>query len=479
MDWGISQHHLVNAWSVTWALYIFSVAVWIIIQKRPPLATVLWILILALLPYAGYVVYYFFGPQRLKRRRTKRLRSQLMIAAQAERARLQEHPHIISPSVAQMATLAQSTGDIPLSSATDIRLLVGGAQTYDAFLDAIKAAQHHIHIEFYIYEPDHIGTAIRDQLVERARAGVIVRFLVDALGSARLGNKFLAPLRAAGVEVAFFHRIKIGRRLRPVTNYRNHRKILICDGDVGFTGGFNVTDKEDPRVREDAYHDVHVRIEGGAVHWLQMVFLEDWTYSTGQRAKAEELERLLPPTPVGKYFMQIVSSGPDDPRESIHRTQVAAIHSATERVWLTTAYFVPSSAALMSLTTAALKGIDVRLLVPRCSDSRFVTAASRSYFDELIAAGVKVWEYQDGMLHSKTLVVDDTYSFVATANFDNRSFRLNFEVAALIYGPEMSKLLGRQFELDLRLATRVAKDRPSSFLRRLADASARLFSPIL
>jgi cardiolipin synthase len=181
----------------------------------------------------------------------------------------------------------------------------------------------------------------------------------------------------------------------------------------------------------------------------------------------------------GKHFVQILSSGPDDPRESIHRMQLAAINAATERVWLTTAYFVPTTAALMSLTLAAQRGVDVRVLVPCVSDSRFVTAAARSYFDELIDAGVKVWEYQDRMLHSKTLVVDQTYSFVGTANFDTRSFVLNFEVTALIYGPDMASNLNRQFEIDLRRSTRVMRHRKTSALRKLGDATARLFSPLL
>ncbi|OVZ55870.1 cardiolipin synthase [Pigmentiphaga sp. NML080357] len=473
------QHHLVNAWSVGWALYIGTVTVWIVLQRRPPLSTVLWILVLALLPYVGYIVYYFLGPQRLKRRRIKRLRSRLLIASQTERALLREHEHQIPPTVARMAALGRTACDIPLSSATDVRLLVGGAQTYDAFVEAICAAREHIHVEFYIFDPDRIGTAIRDLLAEKARQGVAVRLLVDALGSDRLGRRFLAPLREAGAQVGFFHNVRIGRRWRPVTNYRNHRKILICDGKLGFTGGLNVTDDEDERTRPDAYHDVHLRIEGGAVRWLQMVFLEDWAYATKQRTDDRELDALLPEMPPGEHHVQILTSGPDDPRQAIHRMQVAAIHAATERVWLTTAYFVPSEPALMSLTSAAQKGVDVRLLVPRRSDSLVVTAASRSYFDELLEAGVKVWEYQDRMLHSKTLLVDDTYSFIGTANFDNRSFELNFEVMALVYGETMARQLGRQFELDLRQAARVAKDRETPFPRRLFDSFARLFSPML
>jgi len=473
------HHHLVNAWSVAWALYIGSVTVWIVWQRRSPLSTVLWILVLAFMPYVGYAVYYFLGPQRLKRRRIKRLRTRLLIASQTERAFLREQQYEAPAAVARIAALGRATCDIPPSSATDVQLLVGGAQTYDAFVEAISAARHHIHVEFYIFDPDRIGTLIRDLLVRKAREGVTVRLLVDALGSDALSRRFLAPLREAGVQIGFFHNIRIGRRLRPVTNYRNHRKILICDGKLGFTGGLNVTDDEDERIRPDAYHDVHLRIEGGAVRWLQMTFLEDWAYATHQRTEERDLDALLPDMPAGEHYVQILTSGPDDPRQAIHRTQIAAIHAATERVWLTTAYFVPSEPALLSLVTAAQKGVDVRLLVPQRSDSLVVTAAARSYFDELLEAGVKIWEYRDRMLHSKTLLVDDTYSFIGTANFDQRSFELNFEVTALVYGEAMARQLGRQFELDLRHAARVTKDRKTTFARRLFDSFARLFSPML
>ena len=291
----------------------------------------------------------------------------------------------------------------------------------------------------------------------------------------------MAPLHEAGVKVALFHDTKIGRRLRPVTNYRTHRKIVVCDGRVGFTGGVNITDEEDKRTNPDAYHDVHLRIEGSAVRWLQTTFLEDWTYATGEdpRGMDDTMAAMLPQLEAGDIPVQIVTSGPDNALEAIHRMHVEAIHSATHRAWLTTPYFVPGEPALMALTSAALRGVDVRLLVPRRSDSAIVSAAARSYFDELIAAGVKVWEYKARMLHSKTLVVDDHCAMIGTANFDNRSFRLNFEVCAVVYGPELARPLAAQFETDLHSSGAVRAHRPQNFWRRLGDAVARLFSPLL
>jgi cardiolipin synthase len=305
--------------------------------------------------------------------------------------------------------------------------------------------------------------------------------LLDALGSKRISRHFIGPMRDAGVEVGLFHDTRIGRRLRPVTNYRTHRKIVVCDGRIGFTGGVNITDEEDARTRADAYHDVHLRIEGGAVRWLQTTFLEDWNYATGEdpRALTDHLTRLMPKVEAGDIPVQIVTSGPDNPLEAIHRMHVSAIHSASERAWLTTPYFVPGEPALMALTSAALRGVDVRLLVPRRSDSLIVSAAARSYYDELIAAGVKVWEYKARMLHSKTLVVDDHCAMIGTANFDNRSFRLNFEVMAVVYGPALAKPLATQFETDLHSAASIRASRKQPYLRRLFEAIARLFSPLL
>lgn len=471
--------------SLAWSLYIAVLSVWIVMQKRAPVSTMSWILSLALLPFAGFVIYYFLGPQRLKKQRLKRLRSRAGERADQDLALLREAAQSAPEALRQMAALGTAACGLPVSSATSVELLSGGARAFDSIFEAVRGARDHIHLEYYIFEPDQIGTALRDLLVQKAGEGVTVRLLVDALGSQRLGHKFLAPLEAAGAEVVFFHDTRIGRRLRPVTNYRTHRKIVVCDGAIGFTGGVNITDEEDMRTRKDAYHDVHLRIEGSAVRWLQTTFLEDWAYTTGQypsdknRALPHLLPQLLPDMEAGDIAVQVVTSGPDTTLEPIHRMHVAAINASTQRAWLTTPYFVPGEPALMALTSAALRGVDVRLLVPRRSDSLIVSAAARSYYDELIAAGVKVWEYKARMLHSKTLVVDDNCAMAGTANFDNRSFRLNFEVMAVVYGPALAGPLAAQFETDLRSSAAVRAHRPQRFLMRLADSTARLFSPLL
>jgi cardiolipin synthase len=467
--------------SLIWSLQLAVLVVWVVLQKRAPVSTISWILSLVLMPFVGFVVYYYFGPQRLTKQRMRRLRGRASSQAMQDMARLRDSEREAPQELVQLVTLGAAASGIPVSSADDVHLLSGGARTFDAIFEAISAARHHVHLEYYIYEPDHIGTALRDLLVRKAQAGVQVRLLVDALGSKAVGKKFLAPLLAAGGEAAFFHESRIGRRWRPVTNFRTHRKIVVCDGRVGFTGGVNITDEEDPRTREDAYHDVHLRIEGCAVRWLQTVFLEDWFYSTGQTTDVlgQSVAQLLPSLTPGHIPVQIVTSGPDNALEAIHRIHVAAINIAKQRAWLTTPYFVPGESALMALTNAALRGVDVRLMVPRQSDSKLVTAAARSYFDELIAAGVKIWEYEARMLHSKTLLVDDHCAMVGTANFDNRSFRLNFEVMAVVFGPELALPLEAQFHEDSTHAAQVPPHRHETFWRRLWEATARLLSPLL
>ena len=467
--------------SLGWTAYLAVLSVWIVIQKRSPVSTMSWILSLSLLPVAGLAIYYFLGPQRLKKQRIKRLRSRAGERVDADQALFRDAAASAPAALRQLAVLGTAACGIPVSSASSVQLLSGGAQTFDSIFEAIRAARDHVHLEYYIFEPDKIGTALRDLLVQKAGQGVSVRLLVDALGSQRLGRKFLAPLVAAGVSIARFHDTRIGRRLRPVINYRTHRKIVVCDGVVGFTGGVNITDEEDRRTCKNAYHDVHLRIEGSAVRWLQTTFLEDWAYTTGEYPgnAAGAAEKLAPQLPAASIPVQIVTSGPDNAMEAIHRMHVAAIDASTQRAWLTTPYFIPGEPALMALTSAALRGVDVRLLVPRRSDSRIVSAAARSYFDELIAAGVKVWEYKARMLHSKTLLVDDHCAMAGTANFDNRSFRLNFEVMAVVYGPALAGPLAAQFETDLRSAVAVHAHRRQRFIMRLADASARLFSPLL
>jgi cardiolipin synthase len=469
----LASPHLKAALLLGWIAYLVLLGGWIVLQKRAPVATLSWLLGLAALPVVGFVVYYVFGPQRIKRQRLRRARHRVALPAGDERARTGDK--------AELARLAQATTGLPASTARDVRLLVDGAATYAALLEAIAGARHHVHLEYYIFAADRTGTAVRDALVERARAGVAVRVLLDAVGSSATPRRFFDPLVAAGGQLAWFHPIHFGRFWqRPWVNLRSHRKIAIVDGAIAFTGGINVTDEENESLRADAYRDLHLRLTGDIVRSLELIFVEDWAYATGDRHFLSSVAAAMPPPAAGSISVQALTSGPDSSWEAIHRMHVAAIHAAHRRVWLATPYFVPSEASLLALTSAALAGLDVRLLVPRRCDSLFVTLAARSWFDELHAAGVKVYEYGPRMLHTKALLVDESLAILGSANFDHRSFSLNFEVSMLFDDPTVVGELARLIEGEFAHAPRVRDDRPRPLWTvRLPEALARLLAPLL
>ena len=480
-DWvqSLPGYGPVLAWGLFggWLLYVVWLGGWIVLQKREPVATLSWLLGLALLPYVGFLIYYLLGPQKIRRHRLRRARSRLQNDALGHDL----CATACSPDARELGALAKSATGFAPSTARDVRLLVDGAATYDALIEAIGQARHHVHLEYYIYTPDHSGGALRDALIACARRGVKVRLLLDAIGSGKCSRAFLAPLVEAGGEVAWFHPTRFWRFWsRPWLNMRTHRKIAVIDTRIGFTGGINITDDENDRLRSDAYRDLHLRLEGDIVRSLQLVFAEDWLYATGQRGFLDDIVQALPPAEAGPISVQALTSGPDGAWEPIHRLQVNLIHAARERVWLVTPYFVPGEAAMMALTSAALAGLEVRLLVPRLSDSRLVTLAARSYYDDLLAAGVKIHEYGPRMLHTKALLVDDGSAMLGSANFDHRSFRLNFEIALLFQDRGVGAELEALIAGELQTAPQVRDDRARPLLAtRLPESLARLMSPLL
>lgn len=471
--WQELHHWFPHLWfgiSTLWLVYIILLCGWIVLQKREAAATLSWVFALAFLPVIGFVIYHFLGPQRIRRQQSKRLRSKALIGKQSR-------SDSANSSQSELSLLAENSSEFAASSASEAKLLVGGAACFAAILNAIRQARHHIHLEYYIFEPDITGTEFRDALIERARAGIKVRLLMDAIGSAHTGDDFLKPLIDAGAEVSFFHRTRIRWRglWKPKINLRSHRKIVVIDGIHGFTGGINITDEENETLNTAAYRDLHIAVSGDVVRWLQLAFLEDWVYAGEHAPKESGL--FQEPAQAG-IKAQIIPSGPDTAWEPIHRSMVFAISHARTRVWLATPYFVPSEAAHMALISAALRGLDVRLIVPGKSDSRLVDAAARSYFDELLAAGVRIYCYPK-MLHTKALLVDDDTLILGSSNFDNRSFRLNFELCILLENLDLALALSQVMLDDMRVSNLLPAQRSQSFLHRLADASARLLSPML
>ncbi|MBK6692509.1 MAG: cardiolipin synthase [Myxococcales bacterium] len=475
---------LFSALALLEVAYVVALGAWILLEKRSPVATLAWLLALVALPGVGFVVYFFLGPRRLRRRRLKRLRaSQAALKPDARPA--------LSPSdgvARDVVRVAQRAGGARLSVAESVAIFTDGAATFDAIVTAIGQARDHVHVLYYIFENDSTGARVRDALVERARAGVHVRVLVDGVGSvgATLTKRFMKPLTDAGAKVAVFNRPRLFGLGGRVLNFRNHRKIVIVDGNVGFTGGVNVTDDENGAVNKHPWRDTHVRLTGPCVTWLQVVFLEDWCYATGGSPSHDARPAFFPHddatlASTAGPLVQILESGPDRDHQVIRTATFAAINGAASRILLTSAYFVPDEPMLLALKAAAMRGVDVRVLVPAESDSRVAAAAARSYYDELLRAGVLLYEYGPPMLHAKTLVVDDALAFVGTANLDNRSFRLNFEVTALILDAATNEALSAAFQNDLSHSRAITKDARARLrlTERLAEALARLLSPVL
>ena len=473
----ISAWSLLVGISTVWA---FAMTVVIVQQRRSPASTIAWLLVLVLLPIGGWVIYRLIGPLRLERRKLRRRVTRKLVdeatgaLREIEAAAPMRHRD-------QLARVAIAAGEAPPLHAESVELYTEGMAKYGAIAEAIDAARHHVHLEYYIWENDETGRRLRDQLVDRARAGVEIRVLVDGTGSLGARGRFFRPLIEAGGQVAWFNPLSLLRIRRRRADFRSHRKIIVCDGRIGFTGGMNVADTETAEFSGSAaWRDTHALFEGSAVRVLQRVFVEDWLYATGSELPYGEVYFPVP-TRDGGEIVQIVASGPDLDVFAIHKVFFAAINRAEKRVWLTTPYFLPDDAIQTALVSAAMRGLDVRVLAPARSDSRLVDLAARSYFPELLAAGAHVFEYQPRFVHAKTFVIDDDIAIIGTANLDNRSFRLDFEVAAVLYGTEPTGKLDAAFRADLDHCRELA---PKPWMRqpfwtRLGQSGARLLSPLL
>jgi cardiolipin synthase len=364
--------------------------------------------------------------------------------------------------------------------AHSVALFTEGDAKYDAVLAAIRAAHHHVHVEYYIFDDDEVGGAILDALAERARAGVAVRILADAVGS-HVPRARRQALQAAGAQFRWFNRTALSRLRRRIANFRTHRKIVVVDGTIGFTGGMNCYRAHSARAAgAAARRDAHLRLEGEAVRALQLTFLENWVFSRRERFGPSELADYFPDAPPGGTPVQIVPSGPDQLRPAIYSYYLAAIGKAVNRVWIASPYFVPDESLSNALALAAARGADVRILIPERSDWRLVDAAGASTHDALRRAGVRVLLQGGPLLHAKIALVDDLVGIVGTANIDDRSMKLNFEVIAACYDAGIVAALERQFLAEAasaRIKTEFESKAP--FLRRLAVAGARLLAPQL
>lgn len=466
---------------VVYTLTIIGVVLVIITDNRNPLKTLPWILVLVLAPGAGLAIYFFFG-QNLSKRRIISRRTRKRITTRLEENDAAGGTGIPPQRLPLARLLSQTALAVPLYGSR-LTPYVDGKTKMDALLEAIAGARHHIHIQYYIFSDDETGRRLRDALTAKAREGVEVRILYDDVGCTGVKNAFFEGMRAEGIEAYSFLHVKFPRFTSKV-NYRNHRKIGVIDGRIGFIGGMNVADRyvlgiERGNGKRERWRDTHFRIEGSGVAGLQASFLSDWSATTKQAVGGPAY--FPAPERLTDNVMQIVPSGPLGKWRTLLQAVEYAVSRAAQRVWVETPYYLPSETLNAALQEAALAGIDVRLMLPERSDSRVVDLASHSYLDDMMQAGVKIAFYTPGFLHSKLLLIDDDLAVVGSANMDFRSFEHNFEVNAFVYDRAFNARLAAIYETDLGDCRRVTPGdwfrRPRT--RRWAESFMRIFSPLL
>lgn len=475
-----------------WEIFVASYIVWVVLacvslllNRRSPTATLAWIFAFIALPVVSGVYYVMFGPRRLQRRRRRYgvARAQASAVSQHLRSSSCEVRPNLSLDARALAAVGKRLNQGEPTFATHVELLDDGDAKMKALENAIELARQHVHLEYYIWEPDRVGSHFRDLLVAAATRGVEVRLLYDALGSPKIRSAFWKPLVEAGGEVLAFNPLRWSSTSVLVHNFRSHRKMAICDGRVGFLGGINMHDPAAAtRSGKAAWRDQHVQIVGEPVRKMQRLFLENWTYAGGAfKLSLTAMPLYFPPATDGGQGVatQILASGPDDETAPLHAFLLAALSTARTRVWIETPYLIPDEPLESALRVAELRGVDVQVIVPREGDSRLVTMASHTYCDSLHKAGIRVYQYGPPMLHSKTVVVDNTVAMVGTANLDNRSFRLNFEVAAAFYDQGVIDHLAARFEEDRSRSQAFSRRKRSLLVTQLLESIARLTSPVL
>ncbi len=451
-----------------------------IMRARTPQSSVGWSIALISFPYLAIPAYWLFGSSGFKAYAAK--------LRELEAAYKQEIHHIaeaVRPFAAHLAqdrwgtqTFLHRLTHWPLTGHNDVRLLIDGQATFEAILASIAEAQSYVAVEFYILRNDALGQRLQAVLAERARAGVRVYLLCDSIGSYYLGRDYFRVLSDAGVDCRFFTSSKGWLPARFHLNFRNHRKIVVIDGKEAFVGGLNVGDEYLGKNRYFGHwRDTHMTLRGPAVQGVQIAFAKDWYWM------AETIPDFnWDPEPAhGTAEVLSLETGPDSTVESCRLTMIHAIHSARKRLWIASPYFVPDEGFVQALLSAAMRGVDVRILLPQKPDHLLVYLASFSYLEDLVPQGVKVYRYLEGFLHQKVWLVDDWLAMVGTANVDNRSFRLNFEISLLVFDKRfchaVETMLEQDFAQSEEQSAHVCQERGRLF--HMAVHACRLMAPVL
>lgn len=468
-----------------WALALhLAIALWSIINvlrgRRDPMAMLTWIFAILTLPFLGSLLCWLLESTHIHRkagRRRRRVAHLMTILSRRAADRVTEAK--LPEDLSSIERMGMRLCQMPATHGNEVRVYREAAVTYAALEAAIRGAEHHVHLEYYIWQPDDTGRHFRDLLAEKACEGVKCRLLLDAVGCWRITRKFLKPLTDAGCRVAFFMPLYgIRRRLSP--HLRNHRKIAVIDGQTAFVGSQNVGDEYLGRLKKLCpWTDTHMRVVGPAALFLQQTFAEDWSLAARESLLAPEY--FPEPRLAGDCVVQILPTGPARDVSPLNQVVFAAVSTARSEILVETPYFVPDAATRMALIHACYRGVRVRLVLPTRSNYFLVLWAGRSFYTELLEAGVEIYEYDAGMLHSKIVTVDERWCMLGTANMDVRSARLNFEITALLYDEHVSRGLAEAIDAHCRAARRIqTRDVWQWGLpRQLCAGVARLFTPLL
>jgi len=475
------------------ALYLFylavalSVCAQMVYHKHDPVKTISWTVVLLFLPFAGLIIYFYFGQNYRKnkiysRKGLRDERIKKVISAQ-QIAQFEALKGLLPKEIAKQQRLIKlnlNNNKSILTFHNQITLYTQGKEALEAMLESVRNARHHIHLQTYIIENDAVGTLWQQTLIQKAKQGVQVRLIYDDVGSWRLPKHFIQKLEAAGVEVAPFASVRYPWFTSKI-NYRNHRKILVVDGLIGYMGGVNIADRYYSGGDWILWRDAHVCIEGEAVANLQSSFFLDWYFIQGKNISGRLLfyPNLTVEYPV--CYTQIITSGPDSDYANIMQSYFTAITQAKKHIYVITPYFTPNESILNAIKIASLSGVDVRIMMPEKSDARIVYLSSRSYYTELMEAKVKIHLFRKGFNHAKVVSIDGNFCIVGSANLDNRSFEHNFEVSALIYNEAFTQQVESRFRSDIKDCTllQIRTWEKRSIREKAAEALARLFSPLL
>lgn len=476
--------------SIILLLNFLFVVIVVFFEWRDPSATLAWIMALVIFPIGGFILYLGLGQSfskqkifRIKREKDRRL--QEIIESQISELKREgtsiQTDERLSEGLQSMILLLLRSNNAFVSSNNRVRVFLDGTEKFASLLAEIREANDSIHLEYFIWKDDGLGNEMRSALTERARAGVEVRLLIDGVGCAKLPRHFFDEFRSVGGKVVFFFPSYL-RYFNLRYNYRNHRKIAVIDGKTGYIGGFNIGDAYlglDPVW--GYWRDCAVRLQGDAVLAAQLRFFLDWNYA----AKEDRME------PSSRYFrsspdlpgtlVQVVSGGPDTAFNPVKEEYLKMIALAKKTVYLQTPYFIPDESVIDALRMAALSGIDVRIMIPDRPDHAFVFWAGLSYIRQLLDSGIKAYTYDNGFIHAKTIVVDECVASVGSANWDMRSFGLNFETNAVLYDPSIARLMKEAFIRDLDVCSPITVERLDALPRgkKIRQSIDRLFSPML